>query len=95
VKFRRGIASWNFAEAAAAGGRLMPLASGPRPWISGDELRDGLVIARLHVRDVRGARQALDSLAPSSRRPFTDLRSRLLTAYVTAAERVQSVALQR
>src|SRR3712207_7460303 len=51
-------------------------------------------IARLHLRDVRGARQALDSLLPLSRRPSTDLRSQLLSAYVQTAERLQSVALE-
>jgi spermidine synthase len=92
VRFRRGIASWNFAEAAAAGQRLMALAASDRPSIPADELRDGLVLARLHLRDPRGARQALDSLFRFSRRPATDLRSQLLTAYVQTAERLQSVA---
>jgi spermidine synthase len=95
IMFRRGIASWNFAEAAAAGGRLIPVASDKRGWIPGDELRDGLVIARLHLRDVAGARQALDSLARFSRRPATDLRSQLLAAYVKAAEQLRPVALNR
>jgi spermidine synthase len=92
VTFRNGLASWNFAEVAAAGERLIPLARQGR-WIPADELRDGLVIARLHLRDVQGARQALDSLFPLSRRPVTDLRSQLLAAYVQSAERLQSVAL--
>jgi predicted membrane-bound spermidine synthase len=95
VRFRRGLASWNFAEAAVAGERLMRLASSGRSWVTPDELRDGLVIARLHLRDARGARQALDSLSHLSRRPATDLRSQLLTAYVQTAERMQSVALKR
>jgi hypothetical protein len=94
VRFRHGIAGWNFAEAAAAGERLVPLAADRRGWISGDELRDGLVMARLHLRDVSGARQALDSLARFSRRPATDLRSQLLAAYVQEAERHQPVALR-
>jgi spermidine synthase len=91
VAFRNGVASWNFEEAAAAGKRLMPYAQQGR-WIPADELRDGLVIARLHLRDVQGARQALDSLFPLSRRPVTDLRSQLLAAYVQSAEQLQSVA---
>jgi hypothetical protein len=95
VQFRRGLASWNFREAAAAGERLMKLAGGSRPWIAGDELRDGLVMARLHLRDVTGARQVLDSLFPFSRRPATDLRSQLLVSYVQTAERTRSVALER
>jgi spermidine synthase len=91
VAFRRGLAGWDFADAAAAGGRLIPLAQKGH-WIAPDELRDGLVIARLHLRDVRGARQALDTLFPISRRPVTDLRSQLLMAYVQTAEKLQSVA---
>ncbi|MFL5402373.1 MAG: spermidine synthase [Gemmatimonadales bacterium] len=93
VAFRRGVASWNFRDAAAAAERLMPLAR-EQQWIPADELRDGLVVARLHLRDVRGARQALDGLFPLSQRPLTDLRSQLLAAYVQTAERLQSVALQ-
>ena len=95
VIFRRGVASWNFAEAAAAGGRLMALIGTDRSWIPGDELRDGLVLARLHLRDSQGARQALDSLSHFSTRSPTDVRSRLLTAYVETAERLQSVAAKR
>jgi spermidine synthase len=93
VAFRKGVASWNFAEAAAAAERLIPQARKGR-WIPADELRDGLVMARLHLRDVRGARQALDSLFPLSRRPVTDLRSQLLVAYVQTAERLQAVAVR-
>jgi len=70
VSFRHGMASWNFAK-AAAGERLMPLATNKRGWIPADELRDGLVFARLHLRDIQGARQALDSLARFSKRPST------------------------
>jgi hypothetical protein len=95
VRFRRGLASWNFAEAAAAGERLMGVAGSGRSWVTPDELRDGLVMARLHLRDVRGARQALDALFRLSRRPATDLRSQLLAAYVQTAERMQSVAVKR
>jgi spermidine synthase len=93
IAFRKGLASWDFAEVAAAAERLIPLARKGH-WIPADELRDGLVIARLHLRDVRGARQALDSLFPLSRRPVTDLRSQLLVAYVQTAERLQSVAMK-
>ena len=95
VKFRRGLATWNFAEAAAAGERLMLMGVTNRSWISGDELRDGLVMSRLHLQDIKGARQALQALQRFSRRPGTDVRSQLLTAYVESAERGQSVALKR
>ena len=60
-----------------------------------DELRDGLVIAKLHQRDVAGARRAFDGLFRFSRRPATDVRSQLLMSYVQTGERLQPLALQR
>jgi spermidine synthase len=95
VQFRRGLATWNFVEAAAAGERLMSMAASNRGGISGDELRDGLVMSRLHLQDIKGARQALQTLQRFSRRPGTDVRSQLLSAYVESAERRQSVTLKR
>ena len=86
VMFRYGVASWNFAQAAAAAERLLPIAMNEHRWIPADELRDGLVIAKLHLRDVAGARQALDTLARFSTRHPGDLRSQLLAAYVMKAE---------
>ena len=86
LAFRHGIASWNFAEANAAATRLMPVVLKEHRWISPDEFRDGLVIARLHLRDAAGARQALDGLEKFSARPAGDLRSMLLGAYVRMAE---------
>jgi spermidine synthase len=94
VKFRRSITSWNFADAVAAGERLLPMATASRPWITVDELRDGLVMAKLHLRDARGARRVFDSLARYSARPATDVRSQLLWSYVKTAERLQSVAVK-
>jgi hypothetical protein len=86
IAFRHGIASWNFAEANAAADRLMPVVLKEHRWIAPDELRDGLVIARLHLRDATGARRALDELEKFSTRPAGDLRSMLLGAYVRMAE---------
>ncbi len=94
VAFRHGIASWNFAEADAAAGRLMPVVLEEHRWISSDELRDGLVIARLHLRDTAGARQALGALEKFSGRPAGDLRSMLLEAYVRTAEGMQVESAQ-
>ena len=95
VHFRHGLASWDFAEAAAAGDRLLPLVSTDRLMIPVDELRDGLVIAKLHQHDVAGARRAFDGLFRFSRRPATDVRSQLLMSYVQTGERLQPLALQR
>jgi hypothetical protein len=94
VQFRRGLASWDFAMAADAGGRLLTLVGGSRPWIAADELRDGMVIAQLHLHDIPGARRVLDGLFRFSRRPATDLRSQLLAAYVESAEQLSSVAVR-
>ncbi|MBA3344633.1 MAG: spermidine synthase [Gemmatimonadales bacterium] len=95
VEFRHGIASWNFAEASAAADRLLPVAMREQRWISADELRDGLVFAKLHLRDVAGARQALDTLARFSSRSPRDLRSLLLGSYVETAERLRGSVAQR
>ena len=90
VAFRHGIASWNFAEADDAAGRLLPVVLAEHRWMSPDELRDGLVIARLHLGNAAGARQALESLEKFSTRPAGDLRSMLLKAYVNTAEGMQA-----
>jgi hypothetical protein len=94
IRFRHGLAAWDFAEASAAGDRLLPLVSG-RLSMPVDELRDGLVLAKLHQRDVAGARRVFDSLFRFSRRPATDVRSQLLMSYVQSAEGAQPLALQR
>ena len=86
VAFRRGLAGWKFADAAAAADRLLPVAMREHRWITADELRDGAVFAKLYSGDIRGARQVLDTLASSSIRKPGDLRNRLLAAYVTSAE---------
>jgi spermidine synthase len=95
VQFRHGLASWDFGEAATAGERMLSLVGTEALWISPDELRDGLVFARLHLRDVAGARRAFDGLFRFSSRPATDARSQLLMSYVQTAEQMQPLAVQR
>jgi spermidine synthase len=95
VQFRHGMAAWDFAEAAAAGQRMLSLVGTDALWISPDELRDGLVMARLHLGDVAGAKQAFDGLFRFSERPATDVRSQLLMSYVQSAEQPIPMALQR
>jgi hypothetical protein len=89
VAFRHAIAVWNFAEASAAAERLLPVVMTEHRWISADELRDGLVFAKLHLRDAAGARGKLYGLARFSTRAPGDLRSQLLEAYVTTASQYQ------
>ena len=69
VAFRHAVASWNFREASDAADRILPVVVKERRWIPADELRDGAVMAKLHVGDIRGARQTLETLRESSTRP--------------------------
>ena len=92
LAFRHGIQAWDFAEAAAAAERLLPVVMAQRRWMTPDELRDGAVMAYLHTGNVAAARKVLDMLAPFSTRPAGDLRSELLGAYVRTAERAALAA---
>ncbi len=94
VAFRHAVASWNFREASDAADRILPVALKEHRWIPSDELRDGTVMAKLHVGDIRGARQTLETLREFSTRPAWDLRSQLLSAYVMTAEQRQSAAMK-
>ena len=86
VAFRHAMALWKFAEASEVGERLAPLIMAGERWMPPDELRDDLVMARLHIKDVAGARRAYDALTPLSIRPPAELRSQLLTSYLRMAE---------
>jgi hypothetical protein len=92
VAFRHAVNTWDFARAAAAADRLLPLALRQHEWITPDELRDGAVMANLHIGRVGVARRMLDTLAPYSGRRPGDLRNQLLTAYVASAERSRATA---
>jgi predicted membrane-bound spermidine synthase len=94
VAFRHALAGWDFGRAAAAADRILPVVLAERRWIPADELRDGAVLAKLHIGDVSGARQVLDTLARFSTRSPGDLRTRLLQAYVTTAEGRRSAAMR-
>jgi spermidine synthase len=95
VMFRHAIATWQFGDAVDAGERLLPVVTSQRRWIGGDDLRDGLVLAKLHLRDAAGAQRRFYQLAPLSTRKPTDLRSQLLEAYVTTAAQSQPNVAQR
>jgi hypothetical protein len=86
VAFRHAMATWNFPKAVAAADRLMPYAMKQHRWIGSDELRDGMVMANLHLGNTTAARQTLDSLARFSTRTPGDLRTLLLQSYVERAE---------
>jgi spermidine synthase len=96
IAFRHGLASWNFAEAAAAGDRLKEVAVREHRWIMPDELRDGSVMAKLHLGDAAGARRDFEALARFSTRKPGDLRSQLLNAYIRTIEaRRENTVAQR
>lgn len=92
LAFRHGVQAWNFTEAAGAADRLLPVVLEQRRWISPDELRDGAVMAKLHLGNVPAARTIFETLEPFSTRRATDLRSQLLGAYVHTAERAVASA---
>jgi hypothetical protein len=89
LDFRHGIRAWNFAQAAGAADRLMPVVMEQRRWITADELRDGAVMAHLHTGNVAAARDVFDTLRRFSTRRPDDLRSELLGAYLRAAEQAR------
>ena len=86
VAFFHGLASWNFAEASRAADVLIPVTVKGDLWMPVDMLREGTAVARIKLGDVRGARAALDVLAPRKERDVNDVRPQLIDAWVRAAE---------
>ncbi len=84
VTFRHGISAWDFAEAVKAAEPLVAAALDKKAWMPSDELRDGLVVARLRLGDAEGARRTFEALAPLSRRRAGDFRTALLASYIDA-----------
>jgi spermidine synthase len=58
--------------------------------VSGDLLRDAMVVADLKQHDIPGARKALVILSNHGTRATNDLRTRLLEAWVARAEKADS-----
>jgi hypothetical protein len=90
LRFRHGLATWNFAEALEPADRLVPLAVQQLHWVSPDELRAGAAVAHLLQSDPEGARRALDRLKTVSSMGPDDVRLRLLHAFVERAERASA-----
>ena len=89
IAFLHGLAAWDFVEAWRASEVLVPLAVKRDHWMPADQLREGAVVARLELGDVRGARRVLDALAPQSTRDVNDVRPQLLEAWIKARESAQ------
>jgi predicted membrane-bound spermidine synthase len=92
IAFLHGLAAWDFVEAWRASEILIPLAAKGDLWMPADELREGAVVARLQLGDVRGARHALKELAPFSVRDANDVRPQLLDAWIAARASAQQAA---
>ncbi|MDB4912788.1 MAG: Spermine synthase [Gemmatimonadetes bacterium] len=86
IEFLHGLGTWDFEQASRAAALLIPAAENGDLWMPVDELREGAVVARLKLGDIRGARSAFDGLAPRSARDANDVRPQLLNAWITASE---------
>jgi predicted membrane-bound spermidine synthase len=86
VEFRQGVLGWDFPRALRAAEPLVAAALDRKSWMPPDELREGLIVARLATGDAEGARRAFEALAPLSRRPSGDFRTALLSAYIQEAQ---------
>ena len=93
VAFLHGLASWNFAEASRAAEVLVPAAVKGDLWMPADMLREGAVVARVKLGDIRGARTAFDALASRTERDKNDVRPQLLAAWIRAGEQPARAAV--
>jgi hypothetical protein len=83
ARLMHALAAWNFPEASRAADRLLADPTLGTGWVPPDMLRDGAVVAKVLTGDVPGARVVYDRLTFAG---DTELRSRLLSAYLRAAE---------
>ena len=90
VRFLEGLARWDFAVAASAAERLLQPAIQGQSWIPVDQLRDGVVVAKLRLGDAAGARHAFAALAKQSERGEADAQTLLLGAYLDAADKLSA-----
>jgi predicted membrane-bound spermidine synthase len=84
AQLMHGLAAWDFPAASRAADKVMADPSFGTGWVPHDMLRDGGVVAKLMTGDVAGARRLYDRLTSAGE---TDLKSRILGAYILAAAR--------
>jgi hypothetical protein len=89
VQFLHALATWDFPRAATAADTLLAEALQGEGWLPDDLFRDGAVVAKLKVGDVRGARAVFDQMKPVLADRFP-LRSSLLSAHVRRAEALEA-----
>ena len=84
AQLMHALAAWDFPAASTAADRVIADPSFGTGWVPPDMLRDGGVVAKLMIGDIVGARRLYDRLTAAG---ATDLRARILGAYLSAAER--------
>jgi hypothetical protein len=93
VGFLRAVSAWDWARADSIGEEVIRFGAQPTGLpISGDLVRDGLVVAKLQRGDVVGARRVFDILRGHGSRSQLDLRNRLLNAWIRRMEAADSSA---
>lgn len=87
LRFLRAISLWDWEAADALGSRVIEIGSQAQGLpLSGDLVRDAVVVAKLRTGDVASARRLFDLLYTHGARARTDLRTRIVDAWVTRAE---------
>lgn len=86
VELVRGIEARDWSAVAGAADLLAGELEGGAAWVPPELLLDAGVCAMVATGDAEGARRHLEEVGPRVRRSSEDLRSRLLRAYVEAAE---------
>jgi hypothetical protein len=87
VRFARGLAAYDWAEAREAGRTLLAAYTRGDQWIDTAMLHDGGAVAALHAGDVDGARQFVAATRTRLRRGDDDVRGPLVDAWIAAAGR--------
>ena len=87
VRFARGLAAYDWAEARGAGDVLLAAYARGDQWVDTGMLHDGGVVAALQTGDPAAARRAMAATRARLRRGAEDVRGPLLAAWVDAAER--------
>ncbi len=93
VGFLQATRAWDWPAVIDHGERLIALgAQRPVAPVPADLLRDALAVAHIATGDAAAARRVFDQLAGRTGRPAGDIRTRLLEAWITAAERSSAPA---
>ena len=88
VSFMRAMDAWDWSNASREADSLLAEMAAGRNWISPDYLRDGGVVAKLKMKDDRGALSFFRSLLQVARRDnIGSFRARLLNAHIALAAR--------